>query len=113
VPVVAYGRTGVSELVRGISGCGVFDRYETDAALSAIQKATDEVFDFARVEQILSERIEVGGFRQRLDEVLAGNSSPATESPLGGSPPSDPSAGHRGKKDLAREVASTGPTDLR
>jgi glycosyltransferase involved in cell wall biosynthesis len=67
---VVYKNTGTAEVIRGVSGCAVFDEYTPESAYQAICNALHADLDMSRLEQIRQVISFVPSFATRLDCLL-------------------------------------------
>ncbi len=71
---VVYRQTGIAEMIEGVRGCGVFENYSSADALRALEKALEETFDHARLEQITRENASVPAFAAKIQQAIAAKS---------------------------------------
>lgn len=69
VRVVAYQRTGVSEIIRGVSGTAIYDRYDATAALSAVKRALKSDIVDSQYRKI-TELVSLRAFMDRMNAVI-------------------------------------------
>lgn len=69
--VVVYRKSGVSELVDGVSGAAVFEHYSADEAFACLQRVATERLDVERYEQINREITSITGFVRRMNTAIA------------------------------------------
>ena len=67
---VVYGSTGVAEIIKDISGCGVFENYDIIDAFNVLEKVIDETLDFNKAAITLASYASVESFSSRLDDLM-------------------------------------------
>jgi hypothetical protein len=104
--VVVYRRTGTSEAVDGIAGCGVYEQHTPEAAFAALRKAVETPLDVAAVRR-LNERFSLSGFAKGMNEAIcAFHDESLTAAPVSTSRKKIAAIVHLFYHDLWREIGS-------
>jgi glycosyltransferase involved in cell wall biosynthesis len=67
---VAYGHTGIAELVQGIAGCEVYQAYSPEAALAALNRAFQCEVDLEAIRARVLSNTSGQAFAARFEDVL-------------------------------------------
>ena len=69
--LIAYRKTGMSEVIDGMSGCAVYEHHTPEAAFKALQNVAAARFDVAQCSAI-NRRFDLEGFVTRMGSAIAG-----------------------------------------
>jgi len=67
---VVYRNTGLSEVLESVDGCAVYEKYDAETALAAIDRAMATPLDTAKVDAINNNISSVSSFAARMNAVL-------------------------------------------
>jgi len=68
--IVLYKNIGTEEIINNIDGCEIFDNYEIDSVISALERVMEKNLDNDRVNEINRNISSVGSFVRRINQKL-------------------------------------------
>lgn len=68
--VIVYKDTGIAEIVDGLNGCDVYQKYDVESAYNAIEKVLDEKVDRESMKKINQSISSVESFSDRIDKIM-------------------------------------------